>query len=69
MGRILNHLPNAMSISRCLMAVLIFYFILIRYFTPAYALFLLAVATDALDGTLAKKYGWQSKLGEKYLDI
>jgi cardiolipin synthase (CMP-forming) len=66
MSNVLN-LPNLLSISRILLVPLIISLLIAG--EMRWALFLLAVAgsTDALDGWLAKRFGWQTELGA-YID-
>lgn len=59
----LRHLPNAISALRALLAVPIAIALLHDEHRLALALAVVAGASDALDGFLAKRYGWQSRLG------
>ena len=63
MNPYLRHLPNAISVARVLLVVPIIWSLLQREFTLAICLFLIAGASDGLDGFLAKRYGWSSRLG------
>lgn len=58
-----RHLPNAITVSRMVLVLPIGWAILSR--EPKSALFLIALAgfTDGLDGFLARRFGWQSRLG------
>lgn len=58
-----RHLPNAITVLRMLLVLPIAWAILAR--EPRLALGLSAVAgfTDGLDGFLARRYGWRSRLG------
>jgi cardiolipin synthase len=58
-----RHLPNALTILRLLMAAPIALLVLAGDSALALALFIAAGATDAIDGWLAKHFGWQSQLG------
>jgi cardiolipin synthase len=58
-----RHLPNALTILRLLMAAPIALLVLAGDSALAMALFIAAGATDAIDGWLAKHFGWQSQLG------
>jgi cardiolipin synthase len=58
-----RHLPNALTILRLLMAVPIALWVVADDSALALALFIAAGATDAIDGWLAKRFGWQSQLG------
>ncbi len=56
-------LPNLISFGR-LLAVLPFVFLLLKHqFAWALVVFLLAGISDGLDGFLAKRFGWESRLG------
>ena len=56
-------LPNAITVSRMVMALPLLWLLANARWQPALVLALLAGATDVLDGFLAKHYGWQSVLG------
>lgn len=58
-----RHLPNALTVLRMLLVVPLAWLILDGYFERALLVAACAGATDALDGMLAKRYGWQSWLG------
>jgi cardiolipin synthase len=62
-----RHLPNLI----CLVRLLLIWPILTRLHAGQYrvalALFIVAAASDGLDGYLAKRFGWTSELG-KFLD-
>jgi CDP-diacylglycerol---glycerol-3-phosphate 3-phosphatidyltransferase len=58
------NLPNAITISRLLLAFVLFALIYIRgFWITSAVLFLLAAATDALDGWVARRYGMITTLG------
>jgi cardiolipin synthase len=58
-----RHLPNLISVIRVLLVVPIV-ISLERHELPAtLSLFAVAAASDAADGYLAKRFGWQSELG------
>ena len=59
----LHHLPNLISAARIVLVGPIVWSLLQREFGLAIALFLVAGASDGLDGYLAKRYGWSSRLG------
>ena len=58
-----RHLPNAITGLRLAMAPLLPWLLWMRYYEAALAVALLAGASDLLDGFLAKRFGWQSRLG------
>ena len=58
-----SQLPNAITISRMVMALPLLWLLMNAAWRPALALAVIAGASDALDGLLAKRYGWQSELG------
>jgi cardiolipin synthase len=59
----LRHLPNLISMVRVLLVVPVVWSLLNDRFSVAIWLFLIAGASDGLDGFLAKRYGWSSRLG------
>ncbi len=59
----LKDLPNLISIARILLSLPVAYLLLEQRFTEALFLFFVAGVSDALDGFLAKRYGWHSRLG------
>jgi len=59
----LRHLPNLISIGRMAMAVPIAWLVLTGDVLTAAILFVIVAASDAVDGALARRYGWQSRLG------
>lgn len=63
MSSSLRHLPNLISAARIVLVVPIIWSLLNRDFSLAIWLFLIAGASDGLDGFLAKHYGWSSRLG------
>ena len=58
-----SQLPNAITVSRMVMALPLLWLLANAHYRPALALALVAGATDLLDGFLAKRFGWQSVLG------
>lgn len=60
-------LPNILSLLRLLAVPVAVWLMLAAEFEWAFWLFVTAGATDALDGFLAKRFGWESELGS-YLD-
>ena len=63
----LSFLPNALCILRILLVYPVAHWILQGRYQEVLALFAIAAFTDALDGSLAKRFGWTSELG-KHLD-
>jgi cardiolipin synthase len=59
----LRQLPNAITAMRMLLVVPLAWSLQDLHFRTALAIALFAGASDALDGWLAKRYGWQSWLG------
>lgn len=59
----LRHLPNTISVARIVLVGPIVWSLISREFTLAIWLFLAAGASDGLDGFLAKRFGWSSRLG------
>lgn len=59
----LRHLPNLISAARIVLVVPIVWSLLERRFELAIWLFVIAGASDGLDGFLAKRFGWSSRLG------
>jgi len=63
----LRFLPNLLCIVRILLVYPVAHLILQGRYPEVMALFAFATFTDALDGALAKRFGWESELG-KHLD-
>jgi cardiolipin synthase len=63
----LSFLPNLLCIVRILLVYPVAHLILQGRYPEVMALFAFATFTDALDGALAKRFGWESELG-KHLD-
>ena len=62
-GRSLN-LPNLITLSRLGLAVILFWLIYVEgFWISAAVLFVVAAATDAIDGYIARKYGQDTTLG------
>jgi cardiolipin synthase len=59
----LRHLPNLLCVLRIALVYPVAHWILQGRFADVMLLFALAASTDALDGFLAKRFGWTSKLG------
>ena len=58
-----RHLPNLFTIVRLLLVLPAYWLIGAREHSAALAIVAAAGASDALDGFLAKRFGWQSRLG------
>ena len=58
-----RHLPNLLTVLRMLFVVPLAWLINDGHYEGALLIAAVAGATDALDGVLAKRYGWQSWLG------
>lgn len=58
-----RHLPNLISLMRILLVVPVVWLLMERQFGGALVLFFVAGVSDGLDGFLAKRYGWQSRVG------
>jgi CDP-diacylglycerol--glycerol-3-phosphate 3-phosphatidyltransferase len=64
LGRESLNVPNAITLSRLLLAIILFALIDCGgYWLSAAALFVIAAATDWIDGYLARKYGQVTTLG------
>jgi cardiolipin synthase len=63
MDRRLRHLPNLISAIRLLLAVPIALALARHQLVATLWLFGVAAASDAVDGFLAKRFGWQTELG------
>lgn len=61
------NLPNLITLARILSVPLVIWAIASNQMLIAFLLFLAAGVSDAVDGFLAKRFGWQSELGA-YLD-
>lgn len=59
----LRHLPNLITLLRILLVVPLGWCLLARRFDVALALAAVAGGSDALDGFLARHFGWRSRLG------
>lgn len=56
-------LPNAISVLRIVLVLPVVWYIIVGRFDLALALFLLAGFSDGVDGFLAKRFDWHSRLG------
>ena len=59
----LKSIPNLISIMRIILIIPVLLFICIESYDLALFLFLLAGLSDALDGYLAKKFDWRTRVG------
>ncbi|MDD2894270.1 MAG: CDP-alcohol phosphatidyltransferase family protein [Halothiobacillaceae bacterium] len=59
----LKHLPNLITLARMALIPWIALALYEAHYAEAFALFALAVFSDGVDGFLARRYGWQSRLG------
>ncbi len=59
----LSSLPNALSILRIILTVPVVMTLLNHNYSAAIILFFIAGVTDALDGWIAKRFSYQSRLG------
>jgi len=59
----LKDLPNLISVARILLSLPVAYLLLEQRFTEALILFFVAGVSDGLDGFLAKRFAWHSRLG------
>ncbi|MCR4290801.1 MAG: CDP-diacylglycerol--glycerol-3-phosphate 3-phosphatidyltransferase [Candidatus Scalindua sp.] len=57
------NIPNRITLSRLFLAIVFFVFLTYRYFNVAFIIFLVAAATDWLDGYLARKWKLSTDLG------
>lgn len=63
----MRHIPNIITILRIIATPALAMLLVSEEFAGALYLIVLMAGSDALDGFLAKHYGWQSRLGE-FLD-
>ncbi len=61
------NLPNLITLGRALLVPVVFWLVVSNKAQAAFGVFLLAGVSDAVDGYLAKRFGWQTTLGA-YLD-
>ena len=59
----LRHIPNILTAFRILLVPLVVMFMLEDEFLPALILFAVAGFSDAVDGFLARRYHWTSRIG------
>ena len=55
------NIPNALTLARIILVPLIVWLIISHEMATAFVLFLLAGLSDAVDGYLAKRFGWQTR--------
>ncbi len=60
---VLKHLPNLITLARMALIPWIALALYEARYAEAFALFALAVLSDGVDGFLARRYGWTSRLG------
>lgn len=60
---VLRHIPNALTIIRCLLTVPMAFYLWQKSYNVALVLFVVAGVSDGLDGYLAKRFSWQSRFG------
>jgi cardiolipin synthase len=66
-SQVLNNIPNIITLARMLMTPLVVSMIVSQRFLSAFSIFLLAGASDAIDGFIAKRFDLRTELGA-YLD-
>ena len=57
------NVPNVLTVSRLVLAIILFAFLAYEWLATALVLFLIAASTDWLDGYLARKRGETTTLG------
>ncbi len=67
MDRALNSIPNLITLVRVILVPVVFWLLITDETQLAFILFIVAGVSDAIDGYLAKTFGWQTELGA-YLD-
>ncbi len=58
-----SDIPNLITVGRILLVAPVAWALMVKNFTLALVLFFVAGASDAVDGFLAKRFGWSSRLG------
>ncbi len=61
------NIPNFISLGRVILVPIVFWLVVTGQLQAAFFVFLVAGISDAVDGYLAKRYGWATELGS-YLD-
>lgn len=59
----LNTIPNIITVLRVILIIPFAYFAWQQKYSEAVIIFLIAGASDGLDGLLAKRFNWQSRFG------
>lgn len=60
-------IPNLITLGRVILVPVVFWLLLSGELQPAFLAFVVAGISDAVDGFLAKRFGWETELGA-YLD-
>ena len=60
-------IPNLITLGRAILVPIVFWLLVSGQIQGAFVLFVIAGISDAVDGFLAKRFGWQTELGA-YLD-
>ena len=63
----MKYLPNIISVVRIILVAPTLYYLWQHYYTSALLLFFIAGISDGLDGFLARRFNWRTRLGT-YLD-
>lgn len=61
------NIPNLISLGRVILVPIVFWLVVTAQLQAAFVVFVIAGVSDAIDGYLAKRYGWSTELGA-YLD-
>ena len=59
----LLNVPNKLTLSRIVLSLVLFVFLLLGFYKTSFVLFVITAATDWIDGYWARKYGQITKLG------
>lgn len=59
----LSSIPNILTVSRLVLIAPIVYFLVKHQYETALIIFFIAAFTDAIDGVIARRFGWQSRFG------
>lgn len=57
------NIPNQLTLSRILLSVVLFLFLVLEFYKTSFVLFVITAGTDWIDGYWARKYGQITKLG------